>query len=162
MTFDDFLLSTSLLPEFTLSKKKVNNRISTTKNDANDKSRCKEIRDLYTASGMTQAELSKLTGITENTLSNWIIGKKQPATYVVNHIKMCISKYNKIETNNGDWVRQMDNDTLAEFLAEIRDNALKTKGVEGDVREEFKSFDDFLESTSHVSNYRTSKCGSLI
>lgn len=81
------------------------------------------IRKLWEQSGYTYKELSELTGITENTLANWITENKErrrnPPEYVYKYIKMKI-KEKQIKTN-GDVIRRMTDKELIMFLTVLNE-----------------------------------------
>lgn len=59
----------------------------------NEKKNSEKVRQLYIMSGLTYEELSKLTGIRQNTLACWITGRRNPPDYVVDLIRAKINQY---------------------------------------------------------------------
>ena len=53
------------------------------------------IRDLYLESGMSYSQLSKATGIKYNTLTSWLIGRRNPPDYAVELLRKKIVKVAK-------------------------------------------------------------------
>ncbi len=64
----------------------------------NDKKNCEKVRQIYIMSGLTYEKLSKLTGISQNTLACWITGRRNPPDYVVDLIRAKIKQHKQTET----------------------------------------------------------------
>ena len=77
-----------------------------------------EIREIWASSGMTYKEISKITGIKENSLACWITGRRNPPEYVVEYLRLKLKT--AVIKNNADYIRQLNNNDLANLLELVR------------------------------------------
>ena len=68
----------------------------------NEMKNCEKIRLLYVMSGLTQKQLSQITGIKMNTIMCWVSGRRNPPDHVVEWFRSKIAQYKQSneETEN--------------------------------------------------------------
>ena len=120
-----------------------------------------KIRKIYEYSGLSYTQFSKLTGISRTTISNWLshsnnsngasTEKISPhASYIVEYLKYKVDEYKKECECNGDVIREMNNEKLADFLSNFRDAFLEAKGNKEDLPSKYRQIECFAEGTHLV------------
>lgn len=111
-----------------------------------------KVRDLYLSTGLSYAEIAKITNIKYNTISVWITGKRKVPTYKYNYMVYAINNYNRRNECNGDVIRNMTNQQLSSFLSDMVGSITVDDKGEVVIPDLYKNFDKFVAGTELVTS----------